>query len=186
MLVLALARRYLPVSSVRVSPRTGTVDELDSRFAARQWAVSLSMIVAGCLFLFGAHSALVTLNHYFASRGETAYFFLLLPQPAIWWFLPGFGALTLSWEIVLIAMALVGREPEADSYNYWSSLKVAFDSRKLLRWFAVLIALPVGILPVLALPEHSTVRQNDITDCGYGLAGRRKSIDTRMPDRTPF
>jgi hypothetical protein len=132
------------------------------------------MIVAGCLFLFGAHSALVTLNHYFASRGETAYFFLLLPQPAIWWFLPGFGALTLSWEIVLIAMALVGREPEADSYNYWSSLKVAFDSRKLLRWFAVLIALPVGILPVLALPEHSTVRQNDITDCGYGLAGCRK------------
>jgi hypothetical protein len=171
-LVFALARRYLPLSIIRVSPRAITVDELDSSFASKQWIVSLSMIIAGGVFLFGTHALLVGLNRYLASRGEPARF-LLLPQPAVWWFFPSFGALTLSWEIVLSAMALVGREAEADSYNYWSSLKAGFDCRRILRWFALLVVLPVGILTVLALPEHSAVRESDIRECGYGLAGCR-------------
>jgi hypothetical protein len=168
-IVFAIARRYLPLSGVRVQPRTGTVDEVDSAVAAKQWIVTLSMVLVGGLFLFGVHAALVQTSRWLASRDGAAEL-VIFPQAAIWWFLPGFGAAALPWEITLLAMSLLRRDAEADSYNYWSSLKEGFDSRRLLRWLAVVVVMPIAVLTFLALPMRSALRQDDIQDCGYAFA----------------
>jgi hypothetical protein len=168
LLVFALARKYIPATSAKTPQHKYSREELDVRFASAQWFVGFSMVVVGALFAFGTHAALVWLNRYLAKTDGSSQF-LLWPQSAIWWFFPGFGALTFSWDITLRLWSLLGHREDADLYNYWSILKSGFDSPRLLRWFAVLIVLPVGILTILALPIHSALRQGGLRDCGFGL-----------------
>ena len=47
--------------------------------------------------------------------------FRIWPQSAIWWFFPGFGALTLSWEITLQLWSHLGNRDDASLYAYWSN-----------------------------------------------------------------
>lgn len=164
----ALARRYMPAASVK-SPEPLSMADLENRFGHMQWIVGICMVLIGVLFALSTHAVLVWLNQYLATADGPAEF-TLWPQRAIWWFFPGFGALTLSWEIVLQLWSDLGNRENARLYNYWSVQKSGFNAPKLLRWMALLIALPVGILTVLALPMHSALRQDDIQDCGYAFA----------------
>ena len=144
--------------------------DLENRFGKTQWIVlGISMLGVGVLFAVSTHAALILLNKYFSTKDGPAES-RLWQQSAVWWFLPGFGALALSWEIVLQLWSDFGNREEAQLYNYWSVQKSGFDVTKLLRWMAILIVLPVGILTVLVLPMHASLRQDDIRDCGYAFA----------------
>jgi len=183
-LVFALARKYLPVTAAKTPQRNYSRVELDARFSDTQWVVAVSMVVVGFLFAIGTHAALVGLNRAIAVPDGPARIYLW-PQSAIWWFFPGFGALALSWEITLQIWSVLGGREDAPLYAQWTSLKAGFDSTRILRWMAVLIALPIGILTVLELSVHTALTQEDIRDCGYAFASckiyryadaRRKTI----------
>jgi len=40
----------------------------------------------------------------------------------------------------------------------------------MLRWMALVIAVPIGVATVLALPMHTALRRQDIRVCGYAWA----------------
>jgi len=169
LILFALARKYIPASSIRTTTHNYSLEELDARFSSTKWIVGASIVVVGVIFAFGTHAIVVGLNHFLAaSDGSTQIW--LWPQSAIWWFFPGFGALALSWEIILQIWALFGNREDAYTYAYWSSLKAGFDSTRVLRWMAVLIALPIGVLTLLELPVHAALNQDEIRDCGYAFA----------------
>jgi len=65
---------------------------------------------------------LVSLNQLFISL-EGPSDFVSLPQTAIWWFLPGFAAITLEWEATLGTWSLMGNKNEVVLYNYWTTAK---------------------------------------------------------------
>lgn len=168
LLVFALARRYMPPSADKPIGCAHSREELDSRFSGVQWIVNLSMVLVGVVFAFGTHAVLVWLNRNLVAADGPAQF-SIWPQSAIWWFFPGFGAVTLSWGITLDLWALFGHREDADLFAYWTSLGAGFASSRLLRWMVVLIALPIGILTILALPMHTAFRQDDLRDCGYAF-----------------
>ena len=168
-LVFAVARRYMSAASVKPPEHRDSLATLGNRFGNTQWMVGACMLVVGVLVAISTHAALVWLNRYFSTADGPAEF-RLWQQSAIWWFFPGFAALSLSWEIVLQIWADFGNRETANLYNYWSIQQSGFDAPKLLRWMAVLIVVPIGILTVLALPMHVALRQDDIHDCGYGFA----------------
>jgi hypothetical protein len=165
---IALARKYLKPSA-RLSETQ--LSALDARFQQTKWVVGTSMIVVAVLFAWITHHLLISLNRYpVASDGpETS--FWLWPQSAIWWFFPGFGAVALCWEITLKLWSALGQGDAAQSYRLWSDGRAGFDCTRILRWMALVIALPIGLLTVLALPMHTAVRQQDIRACGYAWAG---------------
>ncbi len=163
----------------QTNPEIGdySLAELDSRFGIEKWIVPLCMVAVGTIFAVGTHVVFAWLNrHLAAADGPTE--FRLLPQSAIWWFFPGFGALALSYEIVLQAWSFLRNPKDPDMYNRWWKEKSAsrggryagLDSRKVLRKLALIITLPVGALTVLALPMHTSLLQHDIRDCGYAFA----------------
>jgi hypothetical protein len=161
----AFARRQLAASSMK-KPEG---EYLNIPFSGTT-TVNTCILVVGILFALGTHAGFVSLNQYIAtSRGPAA--FLLWPQSAMWWFFPGFGALTLSWEIVLQLWAHFGNRGRAYSFNYWWAQTAGFDSTRVLRWMSIFITLPMGILTILALPMHAALGQDDIRDCGFAFAG---------------
>lgn len=168
--VFSLARRYMSAASVKAPPGHPSMADLENRFSNTQWTwtVGISMLVVGVLFAISTHAALVLFNKYFSMKDGPAEF-RIWQQSVIWWIFPLFGAFALSWEIVMQLWSDFGNREEAHLYNYWSIQKSGFDVTKLLRWMAILIVLPIGILTVLALPMHAALRQNDIQDCGYAF-----------------
>ena len=168
-LVFALARKYMPPAAAKISEQNFSRGDLDARFRGIQWIVAGGMVVVGIIFGVGMHAAFAGLNRYIATSDGQAEF-LLWPQSAIWWFFPGFGALTLSWEITLQIWSILGGRQDASLYGYWSNLKAGFDCTRILRWMTILITVPIGILTVLALSEHTALNQEEIRDCGYAFA----------------
>jgi hypothetical protein len=169
LLVFALARRYMSSASVKAPEPQLSMGDLDNRFGNTQWVVGISIVLVGFIFIISTHGALVLLNRYFSNQDGPAEF-RLWQQSAIWWFFPGFGALALTWEIVMQLWSDLGSREDAQLYNYWTIQKSGFDVSKLLRWMALLIVLPIGVLTVLALSMHVALRQDDIHDCGYAFA----------------
>jgi hypothetical protein len=96
--------------------------------------------------------------------------FRLFPQTAIWWFFPGFAALTVGYEIVLQLWSRFGEGGRAAQYNAWSNAKAGFDGRRLLLWMALIVAAPIGIFTLLELPVHVSMTDQAIIDHGYGLS----------------
>jgi hypothetical protein len=166
--VFSLARRYFPAKQP-IEPGQSP-SELSERFQRTQWIFGVSMIAVGVLFAICTHALLVGLNQNI-SFSKSPEGLRLWPQSAIWWFFPGFGALALSWEMTLLLWSTFGSPDDAKLYDYWNTQKAEFDCRKVLRWMALIIATPIGILSALATPMHSTLRQSDIIDCGYGISG---------------
>ena len=168
----ALARRYLPARS---HPSDGglSLDDLSARFATTQWLVNAGIVIVGVTFAISTHALLVSLNRY-ASTSQAPNGLRLWPQPAIWWFFPGFGALTFSWELTLLLWSLFGGYRDASLYESWSNLRAGFDCTKVLRWMGLLIAIPIGVFTTLAIPMHATLGASGIIDCGYAFAGCRQ------------
>lgn len=168
--VFALARKYMPATPARrFRGPEYSVEELDARFSGAQWMVAGAMVGIGAIFFVSAHAGFVAINRHLALKDGPAHL-VIFPQSAIWWFFPGFGAVALSWEITLKLWELFGDRENALLYANWSNRKVGFDCTKMLRWIAVLVVLPVGILTTLALPMHTTLAEDRITDCGYAFA----------------
>jgi len=164
----AVARRYLPARAYPITI-TPPQQDLSERFQKIAWVVGPAMVLVGIAFAWAAHAILVGLKRYSSiahSRGG----FRLWPQPAIWWFLPGFGAVTLAWEITLQLWSKFGNREEAALYNYWSCQRAGFDCTRLLRWMVVVIVFPIGILTALAISMHSTLGSDGIVDCGYAFS----------------
>jgi hypothetical protein len=168
--VLALARKYMPVAPVSPAQGSTSMLELEARFGSIQTFVGLSMVLVGVAFVLVTYEAFVWANRYLAAADGPAEM-RLWPQSAIWWFFPGFGALCFSWGITLRLWAWLGQSHVPALYNYWSSKKAGFDCAKLLRWFGLLIATPIAIFTVLAPPMRCSLRDADIHDCGYAFAG---------------
>ncbi len=165
---------------IRIAPerfKPGEIEALDERFQRVMWIPPLCMVAVGILFAFGVHAALVWLNRYIANVHPSD--IQLLPQTAIWWFFPAFGALCLSWEITLQLWGLFGNREAADLYGDWSNVTrvmggwsaYGMDSRRVLRLLSLVIALPIAIFTVLAIPMHASIGPSSIVDCGYGFKG---------------
>ena len=171
---------YFFRTRIRISPDRFSrrqIEDLDGRFYSIKWIPPLCMFAVGVLFVVGVHAALAGLNYYFATRQHSN--IQLFPQPVIWWFFPGFGALCLSWEITLQLWAVFGDRKTADLYGDWSNMTTTMsgwtiyglDSRRALRLLTLVIAFPIGIFTLLALPMHATVGPDSIVDCSYGFKG---------------
>jgi hypothetical protein len=174
---LALFRKYVPANRSKLLAGKLDLDQLDEQFMPLRWKVIGAMIAVGIVFLLGSWFALSRLNLFFATFGGPADY-LLLPQTAIWWFFPGFGAVALCWELTLQIWALFGDRARVNLFSDWTNQSTKFwgacsyagmDSRKILRWMALLIALPMGIFTALALNMHASVGPTSIRDCGYNF-----------------
>jgi hypothetical protein len=163
----ALARKYLK-PSVRLSE--AQLSALDGRFQRTQWVVGASLIAVAVVFVWTTHYTLVSLNRYLAASDAAEASLRLWPQSVIWWFFPGFGALALSWEIALQLWSAFGQAGTVRSYRLWSEGRAGFDCTRILRWMALVIAAPIGVFTVLALPMHTALRRQDIRVCGYAWA----------------
>jgi hypothetical protein len=163
----ALARKYIPAkANDSGSDRHSHGYE---SFSGTQWIVggATALVIAGLVFLI--HALLVFLNGWYAGLDGPASF-RLFPQTAIWWFFPGFAALTVGYEIVLQLWSRFGDAGMAARYSAWSNGKAGFDGRRLLRWMALLIAAPIGIFTLLEIPVHVSLTDRAIVDHGYGLS----------------
>jgi hypothetical protein len=163
----ALARKYLKPSA-RLSE--SQLSALDGRFQQTKWMVGTSMIAVAILFAWTTHYLFVSLNQYLAASDGLEASLFLWPQTAIWWFFPGFGAVALCWEITLRLWSAFGDGDTARSYRFWSDARAGFECTRVLRWMALVVALPIGVFTVLALPIHTALRQQDIRVCGYAWA----------------
>ncbi len=150
----ALARKYVKPSA-RLSELQ--LSALDDRFRQTKWMVGISVVAVGVVFVWTTHYILVSLNNLFAATDGPLTSFRLWPQTAIWWFFPGVGALALSWEITLQLWSIFGRAGNAMSYRLWSDGRAGFDSTRILRWMALVIAAPIGVSTALALPMHTAL-----------------------------
>jgi hypothetical protein len=134
--------------------------------------VNICMIFVALAFVFFTHWALVAANRHFAEADGPATY-CLLPSNAIWWFFPGFGALCLSWGITLFLWSLFEDQNRIARFVDWSHGRAGMDSTRILRWMALLIAMPVGVATLLAIPMHSTLRDNDLVLGHYAKLARQ-------------
>lgn len=162
-----LARRYLKPSARLPEARLSALDE---RFQLTKWVVNVGMIAVGVAFAWATHFVFVLLNRYLVANDDSGSSLQLWPQSAIWWFFPGFGAVTLCWEITLQMWSAFDRSDSARLYRLWSDGRAGMDSTRILRWMALVIAAPIGVLTILALPMHATLGHQDIRECGYAWA----------------
>jgi hypothetical protein len=162
-----LARKYLKPSVLLPEKKLA---ELDARFQQTKWVVGVGMIAIVGAFVWTTHYVLVSLNRYLAAGDGSGTLLQLWPQSAIWWFFPGFGALALCWEITLQIWSAFDPGDSARLYRLWSDGRAGMDCTRILRWMALVIAAPIGVFSVLALPMHTTLRDQDIHVCGYAWA----------------
>ena len=167
--VFWLARKYFPAAAKDSPSPQCTTPISDEHLVSISWMVYAGMVVVGVLLAWALHSLLITSNIFFAQRAGPAQF-CLLPQTAVWWFLPGFAALTLSWEIILCFMSLTAGRELTTSYRKWSNLKAGFDSAKTLRVLAVLVVLPIAVATALAVPMHANLYEDEIRVRAYASA----------------
>lgn len=168
--ILALARRYFPAKPAPKFGACWSIEELSERFAVTQWLVGAAMLLIGGAIAWGMHSVLVSANE-FAAALDVPSDIVLFPQTAIWWFLPGFAAITLAWEITLGAWSRIGDRNQVMLYNYWTTAKAGFDSTRVLRIMALVIVLPMAILTALEVPAHTSLGPGEIRERGYGFGG---------------
>ena len=156
--VMGLMRRRLPATAAP----TSEVAVGDEDFGPLQRPVYVTMVAVGIGLGYGTYRILLFANQWFANADGPA-IFQLLPSKWIWFFLPLFGALCVSWDISLWLWSFVEDRNRIQRYLEWSDARAGFNSTRALRWMTLLIALPVCILTLLALPMHSSVREDGIT-----------------------
>jgi hypothetical protein len=153
------------------------IDDLEAQFCTQQTIVNLCCIPSGLAFLFLTHACLIAISqHLIQSDGVPGYH--IAYQPVFYWFLPGFGALSLCFEITLQIWAMFVGHTVVNLYSEWDSRQpkrsrggiVYYDVRKILRWFTVLLVIPIGILSSLALNMHTTFGEDGMHEFGYAFA----------------
>lgn len=130
------------------------------------------MIVVATLFGLTSYEALVWTNRELILRDAPSVF-LILPDRWIWFFFPLFGAICLTWELTLRLWILLGDESQARKYETWSNSKTGFNTTRVLRIMAFLIALPIGLATLLALPIHTSLNNAGLTIGHFGTLTAR-------------
>ena len=169
--VLGLLRRYLPARAARSAQHSRVIED----FSGVNVAVYGCMIVVGITFVLFMHWALVAGNRYFA-KADGPGAFVFFPSGAIWWFLPGFGALCLTWELTLFICSIFAGREKITRFIDWTNERAGYDSTRALRWMALLLVLPIGVASVLAIPLHSTLRDSDIVVGRYAKLARQNLV----------
>ena len=170
--IFALARRYFPAKSAREFGTEYSIEELSSRFKARQWLFGGGMLLTGATIAFSLHLLLLTLNRLGAVL-EGPFERVVWPQAAIWWILPTFAGIVLAWETTLGVWSFFGHRKEVALYAYWTMATARLDAARVLRVIAVVIGGPGLVLTLLAVPEHDLFRQEDILARRYGFSAAR-------------
>ena len=157
---LALCKRYIPPPK---ADRSG--GELYSPTLAVKFTVNGSMLLISIFLAFGIHSILVTSSE-FATRRQSDLDVVIHPSPFIWWFLPGFAAICLCWEITFKLWSTF-YPLQANAYRAYSNVKSGMDSTKVLSWMALVIVLPIAIGTILAIPVSTTLTPTAINSVHY-------------------
>lgn len=131
-IAFAVLRKYVPPPRIEELPKDFSIEELNVRFGIAQWIVGLALLLVGAIFAWLSHALLVSLNLWFAEREGVAYF-QLLPASAIWWFFPGFAALTLCWDITLSIWLLFSSRDTVTTYILWTNVRSGFNTTKTIR-----------------------------------------------------
>jgi len=173
---LILFRRWFPAREYREHVDWNS-DELWGHFRPLYWRFTGVLVLVMIVFLFGSWFVLSHTNR-FISVIDGPSEIHLLPQTAIWWFFPGFGAIACSCEITFQIFGLFVGHDELELFNSWMnntsrgwirSRYQGIDSRRVLRWMMIGIALPIGLFVLLALPMHANIGPESIRDCGYAF-----------------
>jgi hypothetical protein len=160
--VFSLARRFMP------PPRSETITFEDARrFSRLQWLIGGIMIVVAILVGLASYEAFVWMNRTLASRDGVSEF-LLLPNHWIWFFFSFFGAICLTWELTLCLWILLGDRSQAQKYETWSNDKTGFNATRVLRLMIFVIALPIGLATLLALPIHTSLSETGLRIGHFG------------------
>jgi hypothetical protein len=170
--VLGFARRYLRPPA---HPRLQLTEASRSEFQRIAHIANFATCAVMPLFAFTTYKLLLTINQHFADAGGPAQF-QLLPSRDIWMFFPGFGALALSWEITLKIWSLFAGRKKVEEFEVWAATRAGLDSTKMLRWLALLVALPIGVATILALPMHSA-----LYDWGISVRSYASVTPIRLP-----
>lgn len=174
--VLLACRKWLPSHAVQAGVNWDS-DALYQRFRPLSWRINVTLLVVMVSFALSTGFLLSHTNKWLAVlNGPRAIH--LLPETAIWWFFPGFGALACSYEITLQIFSRFLGNKTIDLYNDWANNNTrgwvrsryqGIDTRRVLRWMMGGIALPIGLFVLLALPMHANVGSETIQDCGYAF-----------------
>lgn len=163
--IIAVLLRLLPRLAPAASrlPATSGISEaeLQDRFGRTNWLIGGITALLGIFIAFALHWALVSDQFYFIHGDKTA-IYLFLPSKAVFWFLPGFAALSCCYEVMLLLWTLLAGAETVSMYEYWSNQKTGVDGRKLLRVLTLIISLPIAVATVLALPMHSSFGEDEI------------------------
>jgi hypothetical protein len=123
-------------------------------FSAITIAVGLTLAVGG---FFGLRA----INHLFAkSDGPTLA--QALPNSALWWFLPGFAALTVPWPLTIAVLRRSSYHEDAAYIEFEASSKSGFDCCRVMAGMNLFLVLPIAIFTLLALPERLTLTDQEI------------------------
>src|SRR5580693_8123196 len=106
------------------------------------------MVAVGTVFCVLTHFVLADVNRDLAESEGPAHF-VLLPQTAIWWVFPFFGAIVLSYELTLALWSAFGDRREVILYDAWQAVKAGFDSRRTLRIMGLFLVFPVAVCTFL-------------------------------------
>ena len=157
-----MGRRFMP------PPRSETVTLEDARrFSRLHWLIGGIMILLAILFGLACYEAFVWMNRTLASRDGLSEF-LLLPNRWIWFFFPFFGAICLTWELTLRLWIVLGDRSQARKYETWSNNKTGFNATQVLRLMSFVIALPIGLATLLALPIHTSLSETGLRIGHFG------------------
>jgi hypothetical protein len=171
LVVFRRLRAYFPAPGTTDRSPSLSAGEPAPEFKDLNWTVGVAMLPVEIGFGFGSYQSLILANRLFAEAdGPTR--FQLLPTKILWIFFPLFGALSLTWEITQ-HLFWFGDKESASRYAQWTHEKAGFNSTRVLRWMALVIALPIAVATVLALPMRSSLRDNDMIIRSYGLRSGR-------------
>jgi hypothetical protein len=139
--VLQLLRTYCrPAPLPKLAPtETASLEMLDRRFHKTQWGVAVLYFCSAAAFAIGSWKLLESGNEWLSSLDGAAVY-RLYPSAAIWWFFPGFGALTLGWVMMEFLLPFVLGRDTARVYLYWTSARAGLNASKVFRWGALLVA----------------------------------------------
>jgi len=152
------------------------LDDLEASFSDWQNTINASCAATAVLFLLATHFLLNFCSEALANSDGLSGLHILYQQ-FIWWFFPGLGAISLSFEIVLQVWSIFVSRKIVNIYAEWAARQpkktktgvTYYDSRKVFRWIALILTLPVGILTLLALRMHTTFAEDAMHEYGYAF-----------------
>ena len=153
--ILSLARKYLPQTKQLKGDEA--IDAAGIQPMVVLCMAGVGILIAGLSF-FGLREA----NHLMAARDGLPTV-TLVPDWSLWIFFPFFGSLSLAWGTTLRVWSQFAGKEAPRAYAIWSDQKSGFQATAILRWMGWLIALPVGIATLLAVPIHANFADDGIS-----------------------